>query len=299
MHNKRRPWPTKNRFFANRHRYPEFPSARASGEQATSRRLLSIVRVFRSASPDPSCFLSRDFRADRARARTSARIFQRHVARRSTSVLLLLLDDMRQRASHERCELRRQLAFHFRLTDLSRHARDRTKQIGATDKSISPTRGEFRFFSSPCVRRLDRDSPVRRFIFADPRRTLESANETKHATSVWASSTEFRLYIISSMFFFLFLLLLCFFSLSLCFFLCLCTFSLCSFLSRVEKTRERRSIGCNFRLDDRVDFFFLFVSFSSKLPVWTERRSHVAITFGRSNGNEKCFRLNNLVVPAV
>ena len=148
MHNKRRPWPTKNRFFANRHRYPEFPSARASGEQATSRRLLSIVRVFRSASPDPSCFLSRDFRADRARARTSARIFQRHVARRSTSVLLLLLDDMRQRASHERCELRRQLAFHFRLTDLSRHARDRTtdtKQIGATDKSTSPTGGGISF----------------------------------------------------------------------------------------------------------------------------------------------------------
>ena len=148
MHNKRRPWPTKNRFFANRHRYPEFPSARASGEQATSRRLLSIVRVFRSASPDPSCFLSRDFRADRARARTSARIFQRHVARRSTSVLLLLLDDMRQRASHERCELRRQLAFHFRLTDLSRHARDRTtdtKQIGATGKSTSPTGGGISF----------------------------------------------------------------------------------------------------------------------------------------------------------
>lgn len=79
----------------------------------------------------------------------------------------------------------------------------------------------------------------------------------KHATSL-SQFDGVSLVHFFSIFFFLFLGFLLF---PFSFFLCLYTFSLYLFLSCVEKTREHRSIGCNFRLDDRVDFSFFFFSF--------------------------------------
>lgn len=74
-------------FRANRHDFRNFSPFEATGEQATSRRLLSIAGVFRSASPDPSCFLPRDFRASacaRPGEPAPATCNSCHVARRSS-----------------------------------------------------------------------------------------------------------------------------------------------------------------------------------------------------------------------
>lgn len=82
MHDKRRPWPTKNRFFANRHRYPEFSRGRTSDIPSTP---LDRLEYSDQRHQIPSCFLSRDFRASRARARKmSERIFPR--ASRGTKI---------------------------------------------------------------------------------------------------------------------------------------------------------------------------------------------------------------------